>query len=123
MNNKLTLKWSDLLNFTEDDVIKNVLEKGGVYRLSHLNQEKEYIVFYVGKADNLKKRLLEHLSTKELNPCIKDKVTKGNNKYRFAYISNEEDRKNAEYTLYHEYNKPECNQNEPEGKKVEMNFE
>ena len=30
-----------------------------------------YEVFYVGQANNLKKRLSEHLSPREQNPCIK----------------------------------------------------
>ena len=122
-NDTLTLKWSNLLDFESETVSKNASEKEGVYRLSQLNSKnREYEVFYVGRAENIKERLLEHLSQDEENDCIKNKVAKGNNKFKFALIPLEEDRKNAEHTLYHHYNKPSCNKVEPEGKIIQINF-
>jgi hypothetical protein len=118
-NMVIQVRWSAIILYTEQNVIDNVKEQAGVYRLSESKNEKK-IVFYVGKSDQLQTRLLQHLSNEELNPCIKKKV-KGSY-FRFGYLS-EQNLDCAERYLYDYYSKPECNIQEPKSKPCEINIE
>ena len=57
------LSWSEWKALTKDNVEK-VPEKSGVYRLDTAKE-----TLYIGKSDDLKRRLLEHLNSDD--PCIK----------------------------------------------------
>jgi len=60
----LNVEWNLKPYVLNEDKIKQVApDKGGIYRLSN----KKVGIFYVGQSDNLKSRLLEHLSDKEEN--------------------------------------------------------
>jgi len=61
--------WSDRYAYTEANVRAYAPASGGVYRLIHKESEK-YIVFYVDQSEDLRGRLLEHLSSSEPNSCI-----------------------------------------------------
>lgn len=117
----MQLKWSDLNGFNENNVRNLVLIEGGVYRIYIKMTDGKYKVIYVGSAENLQKRLLEHLSTTEQNSKLKNMIERYITAFRFTYLSSESDRKNIEYTLFHHF-KPECNENEPEGTYIDINI-
>lgn len=119
----MRIEWSGLIEFNENNVNRFVPNKGGVYRLSVGMTDGRRIIFYVGKAEDLQKRLLEHLSENEQNSCIKDKVQNKKTFFKFALVSSEEDRKNIENTMYHRIKGLDCNKEEPEGKIIDVNLD
>ena len=107
-------------HFNEDQVKAVVPEKEGIYQLSNHSEG----VFYVGQSDNLQRRLLEHLSDKEENTCIKKKLN-----YevyvRFALLEDKKERLCAESYMYYHYkreNEYECNDKEPSELPCEINL-
>lgn len=93
------MSWSDWKAFASDR-IKRVPEESGVYRLDNRSE-----TLYIGKTDNLNRRLMEHLNSDDL--CIK-KVTV------FTYMVTESPEQ-TEKALLEEYTKshgklPECNE-------------
>jgi excinuclease UvrABC nuclease subunit len=99
--------------YNETEVKKIAPTSTGVYALWVKYKEKGWVCFYVGKANNIESRLLDHLSNDEDNECIKEDV-----KYRCAFcwieITTADERSGAEKYLYDTI-KPECNQNDPGG--------
>jgi len=81
---------------------------GGVYRLSCDEGKPEYRVFYVGKSDNLDRRLKEHLSPSEPDECIKKHLQKYTCYFRFIEIATEAERDRVEGEQIRKY-RPECN--------------
>jgi len=120
----LTVTWSSRITYNEENVKYNVQKKPGIYRLLRA-QESGYGVFYVGQTDNLQRRLLEHLSSEEENPCIK-KELKYTAYFRFALLEAEKDRLCAESYLYREFdvdgNGPPCNEQKPQVNPCEINL-
>jgi len=116
----LSVDWNTIpYRFNEDQVKGVVPEKEGIYRLSNTEG-----VFYVGQSDNLQRRLLEHLSDKEENTCIKEKL-KYQVRFRFALLEAEKDRLCAESFMYQQYKKKdmvECNDKEPSETPCEINL-
>lgn len=60
-------RWS---NATKDHITDTVPEKSGVYELRSFGN-----LVYIGKADNLRRRLLEHLNSKDPNKFRYETVT------------------------------------------------
>lgn len=85
---------SNWYRFKEDLYIAPTTE--GVYLLGDNSQ----VVIYVGRADDLQKRISEHPDPK--NPCLQRKVIKY---FAFEKTSNSEE---EEQELIEEYD-PECN--------------
>ena len=107
-------------HFNEDQVKGVVPEKEGIYQLSNHTEG----VFYVGQSDNLQRRLLEHLSDKEENTCIKKKLN-----YevyvRFALLEDKKERLRAESFMYYQFKKEKectCNDKEPSENPYEINL-
>lgn len=117
----MRLEWFGIIEFNEEN-IKKLQNKGGVYRLSVKHKNGDWIVFYIGKSEDLKRRLLEYLSGGDGDECVQKRIKNKYVSFKYAYVDSEEDRKNIEYTLYKNYN-PECNDVEPEGNKIEINFD
>lgn len=117
----MKIEWQGRFEYNEQVVKKVVMKKGGNYIILVKLKNGDYRPIYVGKAVCLEERLLAHLSTDEPNLCLRKHVKEYNLAIRYCYIDNEEDRKNIEHTLYKHYNR-ECNENEPEGKIVDINF-
>lgn len=73
---------------------------------------------YVGRADNLESRLLDHLKPEEPNTCIRENI-----KYRRGFMwidmTTEPERCGAEKYLYDAL-RPECNQKDPGGKPLKI---
>lgn len=63
-------KWTNRYSYTEANVNNYAPTSGGVYRLINKSGDK-YFVFYVGKSEDLQRRLLEHLSPNNPDECIK----------------------------------------------------
>jgi len=87
----------------------------GVYRLSYLADDGSYYIFYVGQSEDIKKRLLEHLSSNEKNVCIKNYLTTKKCFFRYAKITKAYIRDAAERQMYKQY-EPSCNEKEPAGR-------
>ena len=120
---KLHLTWIGYYKYTSDSVSKNVPEDAGVYKISVSQQDDTLKVHYVGQAENLQKRLKEHLNVdSEKNKCLAEHLSKYSCSYKFALVSRQEDRDAAEKALYIHY-KPECNDPDaiPNAPDVEIN--
>lgn len=87
----------------------------GVYRLSYLADDGSYYIFYVGQSEDIKKRLLEHLSSNEKNVCIKNYLTTKKCFFRYAKVTKVYIRDAAEKQMYKQY-EPSCNEKEPDGR-------
>ncbi len=116
------LKWSSLLEYNATNVSNIVPDLPGVYRISFKSVDGNIYVFYVGKADNLKTRLQQHLLILEPNQCIKKMIQQNSCYFRYARVNNENVRNGAELALYKHY-KPQCNSQIPEGPEIEINYE
>lgn len=87
----------------------------GVYRLSYEADDSNYYVFYIGKAKDIKARLLQHISIIEENVCIKNYLSTKKCFFRYAKVTKDYIRKAAEKEMYKRY-EPSCNSKEPEGR-------
>ncbi|MGN6802008.1 MAG: GIY-YIG nuclease family protein [Ginsengibacter sp.] len=59
---QIELHWNDILDLKELVSHENELKgKSGIYVWGWLDEEKSFVPYYVGKADNLGQRLFEHL--------------------------------------------------------------
>lgn len=115
----LSVDWNPIPYSFNEDQVKRIPEKEGIYRLSNAEG-----VFYVGQSDNLQRRLLEHLPGKEENKCIKEKL-KNQVYFRFALLESEKDRLYAESFMYNHFKKQnecECNDKNPSEKPCEINL-
>lgn len=99
--------------YDEAQVRMSAPTEPGVYVLWVRREDGGWSLFYVGKADNLESRLLNHLSDNEPNSCIKRNVqdTCG---FRWIAVTMENERSGAEKYLY-DVIKPECNLADPDG--------
>ena len=99
--------------YNEAEVKKHVPAKAGVYTIWVNYKSGKWACFYVGKADNIQSRLLDHRGDNEPNPCIKENV-----KYKCGFswieITTESERSGAEKYLYDTL-KPECDKTDPGG--------
>lgn len=109
------LTWTKLTGLKESSVKALPGDLPGVYRLSYESEDGNYYVFYVGKAENIKGRLLEHLSSSEENVCIRNYLATKNCFFRYAKITKSYIRDAAERQMYKQY-ESSCNENEPEGR-------
>lgn len=110
-----TLTWTQLAELSDISVKKLADNLAGVYRFSYKADDGNYYVFYVGKAEDIKKRLLEHLSSSEQNVCIKNYLATKKCFFRYAKITKDYIRDAAEKQMYKQY-EPSCNDKEPEGR-------
>ena len=110
-----TLTWTKLTLLTENLVkaLPNTLP--GVYRFSYEAEDGNHYVFYIGQTEDVKRRLLEHLSSLENNICIRNYLATKNCFFRYARITRSYIRDAAERQMYKQY-EPSCNEKEPEGR-------
>ena len=114
------LKWSDFFTpFTKETVDNNVPTNSGVYLLLVKYKSGKWECFYVGRAENLHDRLIDHLSTDHDNECIKENV-KYTSGFYYAAVSTQADREGIEKALY-DYYETECNINDPGGNPIHVN--
>jgi excinuclease UvrABC nuclease subunit len=91
-----------------DGMVDSDREEGGVYHLADVQS----VIIYVGSADNIKRRMREHVHETE-NACIAKYATKYQIEYTRTY-------KARELELYNEFKRangvpPRCNKIAPSG--------
>lgn len=120
--NKWTLTWTKLIPLDRESMQSIPDDVAGVYRLSYKKADNGgFYVFYVGRAEDIKQRLNQHLSNEE-NVCIKNYLDRKECSFRYAEITKEDIRKAAERQLYNYY-EPFCNEQRPEGEmNISINF-
>ena len=114
--------WSVFRELNENSVKNNVPETAGIYLLWVKLTTDKWQCYYVGKAVNLQSRLLQHCSVAEENECIKNNVQNYISGYEFAEVAKQSDRDGIEKFLYDQYNKPECNKQDPSGTPITVNL-
>lgn len=77
--------------------------KPGIYRLLIRNR-----IFYIGQCKNIRRRLLEHLGSREGNRLLRQYVQKCRCFFRFAELESTDDLLTAERQQIRKY-KPPCN--------------
>jgi len=117
----MKLDWRTFQTLTEDNIRKSVTTSSGIYLLWVKLENGKWRCYYIGIAENLEQRLLDHLSTSETNACIKEHVTKHTSCYEYAEVSKQSDHDGAEKFLYDHF-KPECNRLDPGGTAIEVNI-
>ena len=117
----MNLKWTGRTPLTKVNV-DNLRNLAGVYRLIYYDATKEkYIVYYVGQAKDLNKRLSEHLLGNEKKKCCEGYLNKYDCYFRATAISKESDRDGAEVALYNRF-EPPCVDKIPDVDPIEINF-
>ena len=115
----MNLEWHGRFSFNKEKVTSLVADVGGNYMISVKLKNENFRSIYVGKTEQLKTRLLEHLSDGEKNSCLRKNVKEFVLEFRFCHVSSAVDRSNVEHTLHHKY-PHECNEVEPEGKIIDI---
>lgn len=87
----------------------------GAYRLSYKHEDGNYYVFYVGQAQDIRERLLQHQGPSETNPGIKAYLSSKQCFFRYATIAEGYVRDAIEKQAY-KYYQPECNETMPQGR-------
>lgn len=112
-------QWSAVHSpYSEDEVKKYAPATAGDYFVWIKYKEAGWRPEYVGKADDIRGRLLDHLRDDEKNNCLKE-----NRRYPRAFvwipITTEAERMGAEKLIY-DAQKPECNQIDPGGEPLRI---
>ena len=124
MAKKLTLDWKGYYGYTGKDVKQYAPSKAGVYKISFKQKDGKFVVRYVGQANDIERRLNEHLDLEnEQNECLAERLRKYNASFSFAEISGQSDCDGAEKALYDHY-QPVCNDPDaiPNGPDIEINI-
>src|SRR3990167_4813968 len=117
------LDWKGYFGYTEDNVQKYAPTRAGVYKIGIKQKYGKLAVRYVGQANDLDRRLKEHLDLKnEENECLAERLRKYHAEFSFAEVSTQNDRDGAEKALYDFY-EPACNDEDaiPNGPDIEIN--
>jgi excinuclease UvrABC nuclease subunit len=120
--NKMQVTWATFQKLNAGNIVKNVPESAGVYLLWVQLKDEKWKCYYVGKAENLQSRLLQHCSVNEENDCIKNNVQNYISGYEFSEVAKQADRAGIEKFLYDYYKKPECNKQDPGGETISVNL-
>ena len=119
----LNLDWKGYYKYTADNVQKYAPTSAGVYKIAIEQKDGTLKVRYVGQANDLDRRLKEHLDLdNEQNECLKERLKKYTAYFSFADVSLQSDRDGCELALY-TYYKPVCNDPDgiPNGPVLEIN--
>lgn len=120
----IQLDWKGYYEYTEENVQKHTPTKAGVYKICVKQKNGTLTVRYVGQADDLDRRLKEHLDLdNEQNECLAERLRKYHVEFSFAEVSTQSDRDGAELALYNHYN-PVCNDADaiPNGPDIGINY-
>ena len=118
----MKLNWTERIRLNQSG-ISRIKEVSGIYRLIYYSAEKDkYYVYYVGQAENLNKRLVEHLPDTETNNCCKGYLKNYTCYFRVAGVSNQINRDGAEVALYNHF-EPTCVDRIPDADPIDINFE
>jgi excinuclease UvrABC nuclease subunit len=119
---KILLTWSKLIPLLSTEIEK-VGDVGGVYRLSKKSEDGRYYVFFVGSGENIKEKLLQHISKNEPNLRLKNFLQLGGDiVFRYAVVQDRNIQQAIEKQIYKTY-LPEYNTEEPKSSlEVEANL-
>lgn len=123
MAKQLQLDWQGYYQYTDANVQKYAPTSGGVYKIGIKQKDGKLAVRYVGQANDLDRRLKEHLDLdNEQNDCLAERLRKYHAEFAFANVSAQSDRDGAEKALY-DYYEPACNDEDaiPNGPDIEIN--
>ncbi|MCC6323771.1 GIY-YIG nuclease family protein [Candidatus Nomurabacteria bacterium] len=123
MKRKIELTWQGYYEYTSDNVQKYAPTNAGVYKIGIKQKDGKLAVRYIGQANDLDRRLKEHLDLKnEQNECLAERLKKYHAEFSFAEVSSQGDRDGAEKALYDFYT-PDCNDPDgiPNGPDIEIN--
>lgn len=100
---------TNYFNITESNINNLNDNIAWVYRLWFINpNDNEYHVFYIGQANDIKRRMKEHISVNEPNTCIKNYFKKYVCGFRYCSATTQQERDNEESLLYEKFS-PDCN--------------
>jgi len=119
----IQLDWKGYFEYTDGNVQKYAPTKAGVYKIGIKQKDEKLAVRYVGQANDLDRRLKEHLDLdNEPNECLVERLRKYHAEFSFAEVSTQSDRDGAEKALYDFY-EPACNDADaiPNGLDIEIN--
>jgi len=119
MEMALQLDWSPMMNYTAEEIEKQVPAEPGVYRISHKSYET--YIDYVGQAENLKEKLKQHLLPSEPNSDLRDRFEHYECNVRYALVPDQADRNGAERYLYDRWRRGVVNDTVPPGPAIEIN--
>jgi len=120
---KIRLDWKGYYEYTIDNVQKYAPTTAGVYKIGIKQQDGNLKVRYVGQADDLDRRLKEHLDFEnEKNKCLIERLQKYHARFSFVEVGIQNDRDGVEKALY-DYYEPICNDQDaiPNGPDIEIN--
>ncbi len=120
---KLQIDWQGYFPFEEKVIRSKVDDRAGIYKISKKQKDGSLKPVYIGHADSIKMRLLEHVTSAD-NSCITLELRDGDCQFRFAYLYTREDITAAVKALYTRYT-PKCNIKEEmpaEADEVEINY-
>ena len=123
MAKQLQLDWQGYYQYTDANVQKHAPTSGGVYKIGIKQKDGKLAVRYVGQANDLDRRLKEHLDLdNEQNGCLAERLRKYHAEFAFANVGTQSDRDGAEKALY-DYYEPACNDEDaiPNGPDIEIN--
>jgi len=102
------LDWQNFAVYNEDTVSRNTPSRSGVYIIWLKQTSGDWKCSYVGQSQDLKTRLLAHLSTDEPNTTLKNIISRHTCGFSFAEVPQVSSLSYFERQLYDKY-KPECN--------------
>jgi len=105
------LRWQGYYDYTPGNVKKYVLREprlAGVYKIAELQPFGRLVPFYVGETLNLYKALMKHLDNDEENACLKKELKGKICCFRFAPLTEQEERDAVLYSIFEHYH-PICN--------------
>lgn len=123
MEKQLQLEWQGYYPYNEANVQKYAPTSGGVYKIGIKQKDGKLAVRYVGQANDLDRRLKEHLDLdNEQNGCLAERLRKYHAEFAFAKVGIQSDRDGVEKALY-DYYEPACNDEDaiPNGPGIEIN--
>jgi len=83
----LQLDWKGYYEYTSDNVKKYAPTGAGVYKISVKQKDDTLKVRYVGQANDLDRRLKEHLDTdNEQNECLAERIKKTTRNFRLQKL-------------------------------------
>lgn len=104
----ITLNWAGY-KIIDENGIKKLPQFAGVYKLStYFPATEKYKPFYVGQADNIYSRTVQHTGESEKNSCVKENFKKYAIYINYAEVRLQSERDGVEVALYNNY-KPSCN--------------
>ncbi len=119
----MDINWKGFhLSLDEKEVKQHVPTQPGVYVLWGKLPTGKWHTLFVGEAENLRDRLLRHLSESERSADLKKHISMRQCGFEFALVDHPRFRKGIEKYLYDLYDRPECNDGDPGGEPIRVDL-